>query len=169
MLVIIATMLSRTAGPVCITRLEMRPAKSFWKKFQDCRTTCQWFCQRMRFDRLAAIAWFIRRFWNAIAAGRANSSTSAMPISTCHDCANSVFGSLALTSDDDTAHEHRNQNVEQRDREAGAEQGDEQSLRLTRIVPVERDQRRWRLRFVRRDGRLQQPFKERKHARFYQK
>ena len=43
-----ATRLSRTAGPVCITRLEMRPAKSFWKNAQLCRTTCQWLCQRIR-------------------------------------------------------------------------------------------------------------------------
>ena len=53
---------SRIAGPVCITRLAMRPAKSFWKNAQDCRTTCQWFCQRMRFDTLAAIAWLASRF-----------------------------------------------------------------------------------------------------------
>ncbi len=36
-----ATRLSRIAGPVCITRLAMRPAKSFWKKVQLWRTTCQ--------------------------------------------------------------------------------------------------------------------------------
>ena len=57
-----ATRVSRIAGPVCITRLAMRPAKSFWKNAQDCRTTCQWFCQRMRFDTLAAIAWLATRF-----------------------------------------------------------------------------------------------------------
>ena len=77
--VISATMVSRIAGPVCITRLAMRPAKSFWKNAQDCRTTCQWFCQRMRFDTLAAIAWLASRFWLAIATGRTNSSSSAMP------------------------------------------------------------------------------------------
>jgi hypothetical protein len=42
------TTLSRTALPVCITRLAMRPAKSFWKNGQLCRTTCQWLCQRIR-------------------------------------------------------------------------------------------------------------------------
>ena len=78
-LVSIATMVSRIAGPVCITRLAMRPAKSFWKNVQDCRTTCQWFCQRMRFDTLAAIAWLASRFCANIASGRAISSTSAMP------------------------------------------------------------------------------------------
>ena len=44
---IAATTLSRNAGPVCMTRLAMRPAKSFWKNVQLCRTTCQWFCQRI--------------------------------------------------------------------------------------------------------------------------
>ena len=43
-----ATRLSRTAGPVCITRLEMRPAKSFWKNAQLWRTTWKWLCQRIR-------------------------------------------------------------------------------------------------------------------------
>ena len=61
--VISATTVSRIAGPVCITRLAMRPAKSFWKNAQDWRTTCQWFCQRMRFDTLAEIAWLVSRFW----------------------------------------------------------------------------------------------------------
>ena len=45
-----ATRLSRIDGPVCITRLAMRPAKSFWKNAQLWRTTCQWFCQRIMFD-----------------------------------------------------------------------------------------------------------------------
>jgi hypothetical protein len=39
---------SRTALPVCMTRLAMRPAKSFWKNGQLWRTTCQWLCQRIR-------------------------------------------------------------------------------------------------------------------------
>ena len=30
------------------SRLAMRPAKSFWKKGQLWRTTCQWLCQRIR-------------------------------------------------------------------------------------------------------------------------
>ena len=29
------TRLSRSAGPVCMTRVAMRPAKSFWKNAQD--------------------------------------------------------------------------------------------------------------------------------------
>jgi hypothetical protein len=78
-----ATRLSRTAGPVCITLLAMRPAKSFWKNAQDCRTTCQWLCQRIRLPTLAAIAWLAIRFWAVSATGRATSSTRAMPASTC--------------------------------------------------------------------------------------
>ena len=61
--VISATRLSRIAGPVCITRLAMRPAKSFWKNAQDWRATCQWFCQRIRLATLAAMAWLVTRFW----------------------------------------------------------------------------------------------------------
>ncbi len=61
-LVSIATSVSRIAGPVCITRLAIRPAKSFWKNAQDWRTTYQWFCHRMRFATLAAIAWLASRF-----------------------------------------------------------------------------------------------------------
>ena len=78
-LVSIATSVSRIAGPVCITRLAIRPAKSFWKNAQDWRTTYQWFCQRMRFDTLAEIAWLASRFCVVSAIGRAISSTSAMP------------------------------------------------------------------------------------------
>ncbi len=53
------TRLSRTAGPVCITRFEMRPAKSFWKNAQLCRTTCQWLCQRIRLENGPASAWLV--------------------------------------------------------------------------------------------------------------
>ena len=60
-LVIVATTLSRIAGPVCITRLEMRPAKSFWKNAQLCRTTCQWLCQRMRLVNGPLIAWLVSK------------------------------------------------------------------------------------------------------------
>src|SRR5947207_11219544 len=52
-----ATSVSRIAGPVCITRFAMRPAKSFWKNAQDWRIKYQWFCHLIRFDTLAEIAW----------------------------------------------------------------------------------------------------------------
>ena len=54
--VMVAVSVERTDGPVCITRLEMRPAKSFWKNAQLCRTTCQCDCQRMSPVNGAAMA-----------------------------------------------------------------------------------------------------------------
>ena len=77
------TTLSRSDGPVCITRLAMRPAKSFWKKLQLCRTTCQWFCQRTRLVRPTLIDWLVSMTRSASAAGRRTSITAAMPASTC--------------------------------------------------------------------------------------
>ena len=56
-----AASVERTAGPVCITRLEMRPAKSFWKNAQLWRTTCQCACQRIRPVNGAASAWLVMR------------------------------------------------------------------------------------------------------------
>src|SRR5213082_754598 len=43
----LAMVLSRSACAVVITRLAMRPAKSFLKNGQLCRMTCQWLCQRI--------------------------------------------------------------------------------------------------------------------------
>src|SRR6266404_2007870 len=81
-----ATRVSRIAGPVCITRLAMRPAKSFWKNAQDWRTTYQWFCQRMRFDTLAEIAWFPSRcgqnFANSSSGGLAVINVTMRPMNT---------------------------------------------------------------------------------------
>src|SRR5216684_173599 len=96
-LVSIATSVSRIAGPVCITRLAIRPAKSFWKNAQDWRTTYQWFCQRMRFDTLAEIAWLAIRFCVVSAIGRATSSTSAIPTAHGHNFRNRQSGGLAVT------------------------------------------------------------------------
>ena len=95
-LVISATSVSRIAGPVCITRLAMRPAKSFWKKAQDWRTTYQWFCHRMRFETLAAIAWLAIRFCEACAIGRAISSTTAIPRRCGQNVANSWSGGVSV-------------------------------------------------------------------------
>jgi len=89
----IDTRLSRIAGPVCMTRVAMRPAKSFWKKAQDCRATCQWFCQRIRFETLAAMAWFMTRCCDVNTSGRITTSTSAIPASIIQCSANKVAGS----------------------------------------------------------------------------
>ena len=91
-----ATSVSRIAGPVCITRLAMRPAKSFWKKVQDWRTTYQWFCHLMRLDTFAEIAWFAIRFCAVSASGRAISSTSAIARRCGQNFANSSSGGLAV-------------------------------------------------------------------------
>src|SRR3954452_8260799 len=91
------TRLSRIDGPVCITRLAMRPAKSFWKKLQDWRTTCQWLCQRMRLATLAAIAWLDIMFCRVSAAGRSTRSTPAIDSNTGQDVANKLSGGLVVT------------------------------------------------------------------------
>ncbi len=96
--VISAVKVSRIDGPVCITRLAMRPAKSFWKNAQLCRTTCQWFCQRIMLPTLAAIAWLAMMFCVVSASGRSTSSTSAMPTRIGQKSANSVSGLLAVIS-----------------------------------------------------------------------
>ena len=72
------TRLSRSDGPVCITRLAMRPAKSFWKNVQLCRTTCQWFCQRIMLDMLGLTIWLISVTWPMNTSGRASSTTQAI-------------------------------------------------------------------------------------------
>ncbi len=77
-------MLSRSDGPVCITRFATRPAKSFWKNVQLCRTTCQWLCHRTRFVSPAAMDWFVSRFCISNPAGRSTSRNAAMPSNTCH-------------------------------------------------------------------------------------
>ncbi len=95
----VITRLSRSAGPVCRTRLAMRPAKSFWKNVQLCRTTCQWFCQRIMFDRPGLTTWLIMTFCQNIAAGRASSSTAAITASCAQASRHSVPGACVETSD----------------------------------------------------------------------
>ena len=93
-----ATRLSRIAGPVCMTRLAMRPAKSFWKKVQLCRTTCQWLCQRIRLPTLAAIAWLAMMFWLVSASGRSTRSTSAITARIGQKVSNRCSGGLEVIS-----------------------------------------------------------------------
>ena len=95
--VISATSDSRIAGPVCSTRLAMRPAKSFWKNAQDWRDTYQWFCHRIMLETLAEIAWLATRFWHVSASGRATRRTAAMPMSVRQESSHSRAGSLAVT------------------------------------------------------------------------
>jgi hypothetical protein len=75
----------------------MRPAKSFWKKAQDWRATCQWFCHLIMLETLAEIAWLATRFWPVCASGRTTSSTAAMPMRVRQDSSHSRVGSLDVT------------------------------------------------------------------------
>ena len=64
------------ASPACITLLPMRPAKSFWKKVQDCRMTCQWLCQRTRSMRFGVEAWLRTSVSAAKVSGRSRTTAS---------------------------------------------------------------------------------------------
>ena len=92
------TTLSRTALPVCITRLAMRPAKSFWKKVQLWRTTCQWLCQRIRLVALGRTALLRTRLSASNAIGRPISTTPTMPSSAGRAAANAAARSAACIS-----------------------------------------------------------------------
>ena len=67
---------SRSALLVCITRFAIRPAKSFWKNGQLCRTTCQWLCQRIRLVTPGMTALLRTRLSASSVSGR-NTSTIA--------------------------------------------------------------------------------------------
>ena len=68
----------RSDAPVCITRLAMRPAKSFWKNARLCRTT--WLCisQRRRLLSPGTSAWLISRLSSQFSSGRTSSTTAAI-------------------------------------------------------------------------------------------
>ena len=91
--------LSRNALAVCITRLAMRPAKSFWKNDQFWRTTCQWLCQRIRL-----VAPGISAFWRiamsaSSTSGRTMSISTTMPSSIGDCCASAAWRSAASISE----------------------------------------------------------------------
>jgi hypothetical protein len=77
----------------------MRPAKSFWKNAHDCRATCQWVCQRIMLETLAAMAWWVMRFWLVSASGRTTSSTAAMPSKVRQDSSHRRSGSLPVINE----------------------------------------------------------------------
>ena len=64
-----------------MTRLAMRPAKSFWKKGQLCRTTCQWLCQRIRLVAPGTTALLRTRLSARSASGLPISTSAPIPIS----------------------------------------------------------------------------------------
>ena len=75
------TITSRSAGPVCSTRLAMRPAKSFRKNVQDSRTTFQRLCQRIRLLKPGLIAWLTSMACVATMQGRSTSTIRPMTAS----------------------------------------------------------------------------------------
>src|SRR3569833_880446 len=99
------TSVSRIEGPVCITRLAMRPAKSFWKKPQDWRTTCQWFCQRMRFETFTAIAWLIINCCTTKAPGFTTRNSASMAANLGQPLERSYSRGVVVTSD--TSHNRK--------------------------------------------------------------
>ena len=132
-------MVSRSAGPVCITRLAMRPAKSFWKNAHDLAHHVPVVCQRIRLVTLAAIAWLASRFCVTMRERpRDQQHDRHAEPAACQCSANSVARRRRRHQRDDAADENRNRRVEQRDDEAGDEQRGEQALGLAREVPIER-------------------------------
>ena len=83
------TTLSRSELAVFITRLAMRPAKSFWKNGQLWRTTCQWLCQRIIVVTPGITALLRTRLSRPSATGRPNSTSPATVASSGH-CARSA-------------------------------------------------------------------------------
>ena len=66
-----------------MTLLAIRPAKSFWKKVQFCRITCQWLCQRTRLTIEGTMAW-LRTSWSRTnVTGRMTSRTATIQRKVC--------------------------------------------------------------------------------------
>ena len=113
-----------------MTRLAMRPAKSFWKNVQLCRTTCQWFCQRIMLDRPGFTIWLIMTTWQSNASGRTSSSTPAMTSELRPGVAQEVRGRVGGDQADDAADEGRDGHVQHRDQAAEQEQRHDQPALL---------------------------------------
>jgi hypothetical protein len=95
----LAIALSRSACAVVMTRLAMRPAKSFWKNGQLWRTTCQWLCQR-----ISVVALGIRIRWRmamstSSTAGRTKRTSATMAASIGHCASSAAIRSVASISD----------------------------------------------------------------------
>ncbi len=90
---------SRNALAVCMTRLAMRPAKSFWKNGQFCRTTCQWLCQRIMLVTPGISAFWRINMSARLASGRTMSTSATMPTSKGHCRARAAWRSTVSISD----------------------------------------------------------------------
>ena len=95
----LAITLSRNALAVCMTRLAMRPAKSFWKNGQFCRTTCQWLCQRIMLVTPGISAFWRINMSARLASGRTKSTSATMPASKGHCASRAAWRSTASISE----------------------------------------------------------------------
>ena len=144
----------------------MRPAKSFWKNAQDWRTTCQWFCQRMRFDDVGGDRLVgdqvLRGHAPAAArpaAPRAMPSEHAARLSRTASSGWCRVISVTMRPMNTGMVESSSATTK-----PATNSADEQALRLAGEVPVEGDEAGRRLGLLRQIGRLQQPFEQRKHG-----
>ena len=109
----LAITLSRSAFAVCITRLAMRPAKSFWKNGQLCRTTCQWLCQRIR-QVAPGSALVPDRDVDQDTSGPTSSTSAIIPASTAIAASSAACAVRRLHQRHQPPDEERNHRVEQR-------------------------------------------------------
>ena len=152
-----------SAGPVCMTRLAMRPAKSFWKKVQLWRTTCQWLCQRIRLVRPG----IDRLIGDQVLEGDARPGARRAARRPCRAAAakrraSSVAGRVARDQRHDAADEDRNGRVEQRHQRARRRTARPRGARLpahnaSRTLPAPpaaapRPAARWARAVLRRNG-----------------
>ena len=159
-----ATRLSRIAGPVCMTRVAMRPAKSFWKNAQDCAHDVPVVLPAdavgdVGGDRLVHHQMLGDEGERAQHQQHGGHAGKHRPGLGAAESPASVLGDQRH----DLADEHRDGDVEQRDDKADGEQAEEQALRLAGEMPIERHQpgRRHRLLGDRRG--LQQAFEKAEH------
>ncbi len=82
-----------------MTRAAIRPAKSFWKNVQPCRTTCQWLCQRTMLVRPGTSIWLATMACAKCAAGRARRNSAAISSSCVPASCQIVSGACDDTSD----------------------------------------------------------------------
>ena len=158
------TTLSRTALPVCITRLAMRPAKSFWKNGQLWRTTCQWLCQRIRLVTPGTTRVVAHQAVEQQRERAADQHQRAMPSSIGRLLGQRRGAVGGFHQPHQAADEERDQRVDQRHRQAGGEHRREQPARLAHEVPVERQQA-LRRRGRRQGRRADAAFEEGEHQR----
>ena len=125
------------ASPACITLVPMRPAKSFWKKVQDWRITCQWLCQRTRSTRFGVIAWFLTSASATKKSGR-SSTTANISASVGAVRGEELAGRRGREHADGPADEDRQHGVGDRAERDQCEARDQRAAELAQEVGEER-------------------------------